>query len=158
MAIPCHDANILLRDGLAPAGGSGRTFLYRLWRRRGGDAAALRQIGNAGSLVALDARSNDALRACTVSASTDAIAARSAIQETVNKMPLASISLTGQSITGCERKFGCALKQIPSWLHYLKRSTMAWNFVEPERGTLKRRKIGLILLMFSTNDDSYIKS
>ena len=24
MAIPCHDANILLRDGRAPAGGSGR--------------------------------------------------------------------------------------------------------------------------------------
>ena len=39
MAIPCHDANILLRDGLAPAGRSRCKFRFDF----GGDVAEVRR-------------------------------------------------------------------------------------------------------------------
>jgi hypothetical protein len=90
---------------------------YRLWRRRGGDAAALRQIEKA--------------RYCCAQATIECGCAirKLSTRDSWFQIVTALRFAIGQSITGCERKFGCALKQIPSGLYYPKRSA-AWNFFD----------------------------
>ena len=68
MAIPCHYANILLRDGLAPAGGPAANSVSTLastWRRWGGIAPIWKPdaVALAVNLHARSKRSNNGLNA-----------------------------------------------------------------------------------------------
>ena len=116
MAIPCHDANILLRDGLAPAGGSSAKFIFDF----GTGVAEVRRYCaklETWTLLRLLSRRRafaaDLYARCKRSNNGSNSVARLGNRRTVNERFLVQIFAglaPGQSTTSCERKFGCALK------------------------------------------------
>ena len=120
VAIPCHDANILLRRRLVPAGGSRCKFRFDL----GGDVAEVRRHC-AKFALASPATVSPGSAAQMLEQRLNVVARLGNRQQEVRSDLQNALRLApSQSITGCERKIWM---QIPSWLYYLKRPTV-WNF------------------------------
>ncbi len=147
MAIPCHDVNILLRDGLRARRRFSRKAPIRLWRRRGGDAAGLRRVGNLdAAVVALpqppglavelhasaDARTADRMRLRDREPSTSGSGFRSHVPRSGHLLKVANRKI-GRALKNKVRlKTDCVMvalsKEVNRYFWALKTSNV-WNFM-----------------------------